>query len=61
VRESRREELAELIARGEYVVDPHAVARAMLERSPMFVPAQPLDRPPLGVEQDQRAADPDVA
>jgi hypothetical protein len=60
VRESRLEELAGLIARGEYSVDPHAVATAMLA-SPMFVAAQPLDRPAVGVEQDEPAPGADLA
>jgi Anti-sigma-28 factor, FlgM len=61
MRVTRLEELAERIARGEYAVDPHAVAAAMLVRSPMFVPAQPVDRPAVGVEHDQPAPGADLA
>ena len=57
-----KEELARRIASGEYEVDPHAVAEAMLKRNPsMLVPAQPLDRPAVGVEEDEPAPDPDPA
>ena len=57
------DELARAIERGEYEVDPHAVAEAMLRRrNPLVLePAQPLDGPPVGVEQDEPAADADVA
>jgi Anti-sigma-28 factor, FlgM len=72
MRVTRLEELAERIARGEYAVDPHAVAAAMLAREPwasaglslapsVFEPAQPLDRPPVPVEQDQPTPGADVA
>jgi hypothetical protein len=57
--------LASQIARGEYVVDTHAVADAMLRRgalnSLVLVPPQPLDRPTVAVEQDEASADADVA
>jgi Anti-sigma-28 factor, FlgM len=57
-----RDELAKRIERGDYKVDPHAVAEAMLKRNPlMLVPAQPLDRPPVRAEQDKPAPDPDLA
>jgi Anti-sigma-28 factor, FlgM len=69
----RKEALAEQIARGEYVIDPHAVAEAMIEvararalrgrplrASDVFEAAQPLDRPPR-VEQDEPGAGSDVA
>ena len=59
----RKEALAEQIARGEYVVDPHAVAEAMLKSglSAVLVPAKPLDRPSGGVEQDEPLTGPDLA
>ena len=48
-----KDALARAIARGEYVVDAHAVAEAMLRRwrrrSAVLVPAQPLDRPAVRV------------
>jgi hypothetical protein len=59
-----KDALARAIAQGEYVVDPHAVAAAMLRRgSPLavLVPAQPLDRLATGVEQDDPAPGADVA
>jgi hypothetical protein len=59
----RKEALAQQIARGEYVIDPHAVAEAMLKAdfSAVLVAPQPLDRPPGRVEQDEPAAGSDVA
>jgi hypothetical protein len=58
----RKEELAKKIERGDYEIDPHAVAEAMLRRNPLMLePTQPLDRPPVGVEQDEPAPDADVA
>jgi Anti-sigma-28 factor, FlgM len=59
-----KDALARAIAQGEYVVDAHAVAEAMLRRgSPLavLVPAQPLDRPAAGVEQDDALPGADVA
>jgi hypothetical protein len=59
-----KDALARLIARGEYVVDTHAVAEAMLRHgspSLVLVPAQPLDRAAVGVEQDEAAPGADVA
>jgi hypothetical protein len=55
--------LRERIARGEYVVDPHAVAEAMLRRvgSPMLVPVEPLERPPVGADEDEAIPGDDVA
>ena len=50
-----KHDLARLIARGEYVVDTHAVADAMLRRgvpSLMLVAPQPVDRTVVRVEQD---------
>jgi hypothetical protein len=59
---SDRDELAKRIERGEYKVDPHAVAEAMLKRNPLMLePAKPLDRPPVRSEQDEPAPDPDLA
>ena len=46
----RSSALRERVASGEYAVDPHAVAEAMLSR--MLVAAQPLGRHPLGTGQD---------
>jgi hypothetical protein len=59
-----KEALAKAIARGEYAVDPHAIAEAMLKLgalSAVLVAAQPLDRPAGGVEQDESVPDADVA
>ena len=61
-----KDALARLIARGDYVVDPHAVAAAMLRRtrsrpSLVLVAPQPVDRPAVRVEQDQPAPGADVA
>lgn len=60
-----RADLAERIARGEYVVDPDAVAEAMMRRwrtgSPVLVPAQPLDGAAVGRGEDQAAAGGDLA
>jgi hypothetical protein len=58
--------LARQIARGEYVVDVHAVAEAMLGRpggvpSLVLVAPQSLDRATLRVEQDEAAPGADVA
>ena len=53
------DELAEAIRRGEYEVDTHAVAEAMLRS--MLEAGKPLDRPPVGVEQDEPAAGADLA
>jgi hypothetical protein len=58
----RKEELARLIQSGEYEVDLQEVAAAMLKRHPsMFVPREPLDRPPARVDEDEPAPDPDLA
>ena len=53
-----KDAIARLIARGEYVVDTHAVAEAMLRRSGglcslVLVAPQPLDRTALRVDQDE--------
>jgi len=52
------------IARGDYDVDPQAVAQAIIERisdsSGVFVPAQ-LDRLVVLTEQDEPPAGPDAA
>jgi hypothetical protein len=60
------EELAERIARGEYVVDAEAVAEAMLRRgfaqaSLVLVPAQVLDGTAVGAGQDDAAPGGDAA
>jgi hypothetical protein len=52
-------ELAKAIERGEYSVDPHAVAEAMIRS--MLEARQSLDLPPVGVEEDEPAPDADVA
>jgi hypothetical protein len=62
---SERAELAERIARGEYVVDVDAVADAMLRRwrggdSRVLVAAQTLDRLAV-LDEDEPAAGPDLA
>jgi hypothetical protein len=59
-----KDALARAIARGEYVVDTHAVADAMLRHcggSLVLVAPQPLDRPAIRIEQDEAAPDADVA
>ena len=60
-----KDALARAIARGEYVVDTHAVAEAMLRRGGLrhwcSYPRSPLDRPAVGVEQDDAAPGADVA
>ena len=60
------DELAERIARGEYVIDADAVAEAMVRRwraEPSFVlvAGEPLDGPPVGADKDKPAADGDLA
>jgi Anti-sigma-28 factor, FlgM len=64
----RKQALAEQIARGEYVVDPHAVAEAMLKAgefrrasSTVLEAPEALERPPAGVEQDEPGAGADLA
>jgi hypothetical protein len=73
----RKETLAEQIARGAYVVDPHAVAEAMLRNEEFRTlrgrPSRPLrastvleapealERPPGRVEQDEPGPGPDLA
>jgi hypothetical protein len=61
-----KDALARAIARGEYVVDTHAVAEAMLRHpgrptSAVLVTPEPLDRPAVRVEQDDAAPGADVA
>jgi hypothetical protein len=59
-----KDALARAIERGEYVVDTRAVAEAMLRRglpSLVLVPAQPLDRPAIRVQQDDAAPEAGVA
>jgi Anti-sigma-28 factor, FlgM len=59
------DELAERIARGEYVVDAEAVAEAMMRRwrepSVVLVAAQALDGPAIGADEDEPAAGGDLA
>jgi hypothetical protein len=58
------DELAGAIERGEYEVDPHAVAEAMLRRlgpRSMLEAGEALGRPPAGVEQDEPAPGADLA
>jgi hypothetical protein len=52
-------ELARAIERGEYSVDPHAVAEAMIRS--MLEARQSVDRPPVRVEEDEPAPDVDLA
>ncbi|MEA2360991.1 MAG: hypothetical protein QOD71_136 [Thermoleophilaceae bacterium] len=61
-----KDALARLVARGEYVVDVHAVAEAMLRHaggspSLVLVAPQSLDRAAVRVEQDEAAPGADVA
>jgi hypothetical protein len=55
--------LGERIARGEYVVDPHAVAEAMLRRlwSTVLVAPESLDRPAVLADEDEPVAGDDLA
>jgi Anti-sigma-28 factor, FlgM len=60
------DQLAERIARGEYEVDPKAVAEAMLRRgfaggSLVLVPAEPRDGAAVGAAQDDPAPGGDAA
>jgi Anti-sigma-28 factor, FlgM len=65
VRAETRSELAERIARGEYVVDAEAVAEAILRRwrgdSPVLVPAQVVDGTTVGPCEDEPAPGDDAA
>jgi hypothetical protein len=59
-------ELAERIARGEYVVDAEAVAEAMIERwrrqpSLVLVAPQPLDDPSIRADEGEPVTRRDVA
>jgi hypothetical protein len=61
-----KDALARLIARGEYVVDAHAVAEAMLRHaggapSVVLVAPQSLNGSAVRVEQDDAAPGVDVA
>jgi hypothetical protein len=59
-----KDALARMIERGEYVVDVHAVAEAMLRDggfSGVLVAPQALDRAPVRVEHDDAASREDVA
>jgi hypothetical protein len=60
-----KDALARRIAQGDYVVDAHAVAEAVLRRgglsSLVLVSPQPADGAPVGVEQDDAAPGADVA
>jgi Anti-sigma-28 factor, FlgM len=60
------EQLAERIARGEYVVDAEAVAEAMLRRgfsgsSLVLVPAEVPDRTTVGAREHEPAPGGDAA
>lgn len=60
--ETDKDALARLIESGGYEIDPQKVAAAMLKRHPsMLKAAQPLDRPPARVEQDEPASGTDLA
>jgi hypothetical protein len=52
-------DLAKAIERGEYEIDPHAVAEAMVRS--MLESGKTLDGLPVRVEQDEPAADADLA
>jgi hypothetical protein len=60
-----KQQLAQMIERGEYRVDPALVAEAMMRRPgyglAVFVAAEPPDRPALGVEDGEAIAGDDVA
>jgi hypothetical protein len=57
-----KDELARLIERGEYRIDPNEVAAAMLKRYPsMLVTPKPVDRGAAGAEQDEPAPGTDLA
>jgi Anti-sigma-28 factor, FlgM len=57
--------LAERIRRGEYEVDPQAVAQAMINRwaatSFMLIAAQAVDEPAVRPDEGEPGAGPDVA
>jgi Anti-sigma-28 factor, FlgM len=59
----RTEALAQQIARGEYVIDPHAVAEAMLRAdfSAVLVAPQAVDGASGRVEQDEPGSGRDLA
>jgi Anti-sigma-28 factor, FlgM len=59
----RTEALAQQIARGEYVIDPHAVAEAMLKAdfSAVLEAPQAVDGASGRVEQDEAAPGSDLA
>ncbi len=66
MRTMSKDALARAIARGDYVVDTHAVAAAMIRRarggpSLVLVAPQPVDRPAVRIEQDEPAPGADVA
>jgi hypothetical protein len=54
--DTSKDELARLIERGEYRIDPKEVAAAMLKRHPsMLVTPKPVDGGAAGAEQDEPA------
>jgi hypothetical protein len=58
--------LAERIARGGYVVDPEAVAEAIIRRwqsgwSLMFIPPEAVDRPAVESDEHETATGADLA
>jgi len=61
-----KRDLAERVARGGYVVDPEAVAEAIIRRwqsgwSLVLVPPEAGDRDPVAAEEDQPVAGRDLA
>jgi hypothetical protein len=59
-------DLAERVARGGYVVDPEAVAEAIIRRwqsgwSLMLVPGEAVDREPIRADEDESVAGVDLA
>ena len=55
--------LAQRIARGEYVVDAHAVAEAMIRRmgSPVLEAPEAFDGPTVAADQDEPVSGDDLA
>ena len=61
-----KRELAQLIERGEYVVDADVVAEAILRRlagagSPVLVAPEPLNRPAVLADEHEAGAGDDLA
>jgi hypothetical protein len=57
--------LVDRVRRGEYQIDTHAIAEAMIRRWPstsvMLIADQALDEPAVGSDEGEPGAGPDVA